>query len=126
MTDVGPSPGQLLAAARIAVAKQGAAWGTSWPRASAFLARQALESAIEGLWVGDLAGLRDCSARDQLTCLPTYLGDDTLARRARQAWYSLSSACHAHPYELAPTAGELTGWMTEVEAVLGQIEGQVP
>ena len=33
-----------------------------------------------------------------------------------EAWGALSRACHHHPYELAPTAGELSGWIEAVEA----------
>ena len=126
MTGQGPSPTQLLSAARVTVGKKGGAWGAAWPRAAAFLARQALESGIELLWVGDLAGLRDCSFRDQLTCLPTFLADIDLARRARQTWCSLSEACHAHPYELAPTASELDRWMDDVRSVLISINERLP
>jgi hypothetical protein len=118
---VGPSPTQLLGAARLTLGKKGGGWGSAWPRAVAFLARQALESGVELLWVGDLRGLRACSFRDQLACLPTYLGETDPAQRARQTWGSLSEACHAHPYELAPTAVELEGWMDDVELVLNSI-----
>ncbi len=33
---------------------------------------------------------------------------------AYQVWGALSRACHHHSYELAPTAGELEGWITWV------------
>lgn len=112
-----PSPAELLGAARQALTSTGE-WGAVWPRATAFLARQALEDAVGSLWVGPRAGLRNCSMAAQLTCLRFYLDDPELARRTRQCWFGLSRGCHAHPYELAPTAGELATWLAEVEAFL--------
>jgi hypothetical protein len=35
---------------------------------------------------------------------------------------ALSRACHYHPYELAPTAAELTGWLDQAAQVLTQIQ----
>jgi hypothetical protein len=41
---------------------------------------------------------------------------------ARQVAYAaLTSACHHHPYELALTAAELTSWITNVEALNGEL-----
>ena len=51
----------------------------------------------------------------QLICLREYLDDDDLAGRVHHAWNALSRACHHHPYELAPTAGELAAWLETVE-----------
>jgi hypothetical protein len=47
-----------------------------------------------------------------------YLGDADLAARAGHAWSALSRACHHHPYELAPTAAELQGWLAVVDALV--------
>ena len=41
--------------------------------------------------------------------------DGTLPAQLHEAWGSLSRACHHHPYELAPTAGELATWIHVVE-----------
>jgi len=38
----------------------------------------------------------------------------------------LSSACHYHPYELAPTAAELTGWIDDVEALVAELGQAAP
>ena len=45
-------------------------------------------------------------------CLAAYLGPDT-ATRAAYLIAALSHACHYHPYKLAPTAAELTGWLDQ-------------
>lgn len=49
-------------------------------------------------------------------CVPT-----ALARRTAFLWSALSSACHHHPYDLAPTVGELQGWIEEAEDVVGRL-----
>jgi hypothetical protein len=112
-----PSPADLLATAR-SIAAGGPGWGSSWSRSTALLVRQALEDAVSTVWTADIAGLRACPMTSQLICLPHCLGDDNLARRTRQCWNALSNACHAHPYELAPTAGELTNWLDLVDELL--------
>src|SRR5713226_1967755 len=86
-----------------------------WPRASALLACQALQATLNRLWERRTLDLVGCSMRVQLICLRTYLGDADLAARAGHAWSALSRACHHHPYELAPTAAELRGWLSVVE-----------
>jgi hypothetical protein len=112
----GPGPAVLAAGARRAL-QPSAGWGPAWPRAAAFLARQALEDSVERSWYGAAAGMRDCNMAAQLVSLPFYLEDRELGRRVRQCWASLSSACHAHPYELAPTVSELEGWLEVVDEV---------
>jgi hypothetical protein len=74
-----------------------------------------------GLWQRRTLDLQGCSMRAQLICLRTYLGDAELAARAGHAWSALSRACHHHPYELAPTAGELQGWFAVVEELIRQV-----
>ena len=92
-----------------------------WPRVSALLARQALEASVLRLWESRTLDLRGCSMRAQLICLRTYLGDAELAARASHAWSSLSRACHHHPYELAPTAAELGGWLSVVGELVRKV-----
>ena len=89
-----------------------------WPRASALLACRALEATLNRLWERRTLDLQGCSMRVQLICLRTYLGDAELAARAGHAWSALSRACHHHPYELAPTAAELRGWLSVVEELI--------
>ena len=108
------TPDELLTAARQIIRRPDAATAGVWPRAAALLARQALELAMAGLWDGrpQAAGLSDCTMRSQMLCLTAYLDQDT-ATRAAYVSAALSRACHYHPYELAPTAAELTRWLTE-------------
>jgi hypothetical protein len=86
-----------------------------WPRASAVLAGRALEASLRRLWERRQLDLRGCSMRVQLICLKSYLGDADLAARASHTWSALRRACHHHPYELAPTATELRGWLSVIE-----------
>ena len=101
-----------------------------WPRATALLARQALESALEDLWRLRAPGLESCSRRAQLLCLPFYLpGDEELAENTSSAWAGLSWACHEHPYDLPPTSPELLEWLATVERLInrvGVLVGKVP
>jgi hypothetical protein len=45
-----------------------------------------------------------------------------LAGRAVCFFAALSRACHCHPYELPPTAAELTGWLDQAAQILTQIQ----
>lgn len=94
-----------------------------WPRASALLARHALEAVLDDFWLRRVPGLDRCPMRAQLLCLPAYLTADVdLARRASFAWTGLSRASHHHAYELAPAAVELSTWIEVVEQLAGRLE----
>jgi hypothetical protein len=93
-----------------------------WPRASALLARQALEAGMYRLWERRELDLQKGPIRVQLICLRRYLDDADLAARAGHAWSELSRACHHHPYELAPTAAELQGWLSVVEELIQKVD----
>ena len=67
------------------------------------------------------AGLSGCTMRSQVLCLTAYLDPDT-ASRAAYLIAALSRACHYHPYELAPTAAELTGWLDQAAQIVTQIQ----
>lgn len=93
-----------------------------WPRATALLTRQALETALDTLWHRRAPGLELCSTRAQLICLPSYLRDDEqLAERVSYTWAALSRACHQHAYELSPTSSELLGWIGTVEQLVARV-----
>ena len=92
-----------------------------WPRASALLALQALEASLLRLWERRTLDLQGCSMRTQLICLRSYLEDAKLAARTGHAWSALSRACHHHPYELAPTAGELQSWFSVVSELVQRV-----
>jgi hypothetical protein len=116
------TPADLLAAARAMLEDHDQTAVSGWPRAVAFLARQALEQALSDLWATSqaTAGLSDCVMKTQLLCLPAYL-EPKLARDTSYIWAALSSACHYHPYDLAPTAAELSGWTTAVASLIAAI-----
>lgn len=88
-----------------------------WSRAAALLGRMALEEAVRSRVATLDDALPGASMRAQLLCLPACL-DAALAVRASVAWAGLSRACHAHPYELAPTGTELQWWMEVVDQVV--------
>lgn len=90
-----------------------------WPRSAAILGRQALEGAVREIWQRhrDTWEMAERSMRSQLIGLPAVVEPDTAAR-IRFVWGALTEACHYHPYELAPTAGELAHWLDEVEEIL--------
>jgi hypothetical protein len=116
------TPADLLDEARELMARTDSVTAGIWPRTSALLTRQALEQAVRSRWAAlpDTAGLAFASMRSQLICLPCYL-DVATAEQVAYVWAALSGACHYHPYELAPTAAELTGWIGDVERLITQV-----
>ena len=88
-----------------------------WPRAVALLARQALEASLNALWSKREVRIGWASERSQLLCLAQVLGDRRLAADIALAWNALSEACHQHPYDLSPTAGELATWLDTVDSL---------
>lgn len=93
-----------------------------WPRAVAFLARQALELSLAELWQKRALKMGWASERAQLLCVEPVLGDAAVAAGATLAWNALSEACHAHPYDLPPTAGELAIWLEAVDSLRRSID----
>jgi len=89
-----------------------------WPRASAWLLRLALESALDQYWDDTAPAVGACrNRRSQILMLSRYIGA-TGSRRVAMLWWSLSRAGHHHSYELALTAGELTHLHAEVREVV--------
>lgn len=111
MTD---APLDLVVAAKDLLAIPDARTEGVWPRAAALLGRQALEMALSAFWHRRADGVQWTPMRCQLLSLPTFLGDEDLARRTAHAWSALSRACHHQPYDLGPTHEELEGWLTDV------------
>ena len=109
------TPAELLAMARQLLGRASPDTAGLWPRAASLLARQALETLVDEFWQSQRLPLESCPTLTQLICLREYLDDDDLAGRLHHAWHALSRGCHHHPYELAPTATELSGWMDVVE-----------
>lgn len=114
MTSAAP----ILAAAQHFLQTTDAATAGLWPRATALLARQAIEAALADLWSVRFPGMENCSYRAQLLCLGYYLGDERLAEQTSYAWACLSRACHQHPYELPPTSNELLESVSSAEALI--------
>ena len=79
-----------------------------WPRVAAVLGRHAIEKALHQYWRLRQPGVERCSGRAQFLCLNMYLSDRDLAQATFVAWSDLSRYCHHHPYEIAPTADELS------------------
>jgi hypothetical protein len=119
------TPEELLTAARQIIQRPDAATAGVWPRAAALLGRQALELAIAGLWEvnPEAFGLSDGNMRSQMLCLTAYLDPGT-ATRAAYLSAALSRACHYHPYELAPTAAELTRWLNETTRIVSLLQAR--
>lgn len=115
------TPEELLRLARDLLDRAEPATSGLWPRATAHLGRQAVELALDDLWVKKAPGVEESSARAQLICLPTYLEDEELAERVNHVWWVLTRAGHHHPYELAPTAAELSAWIADAEGVVEEI-----
>ena len=76
----------VVTAARNLMERTDPATAGLWPRATALLARQALEAALDDFWRVRAPGMEHCSARAQLLCLSYYLGDEELAERVSYAW----------------------------------------
>ena len=117
------TPDELLAAAKDLMQRPDTLIAGIWPRAAALLARQALEAAMADLWASQpqAAEMSSHSMRSQLLCLTAYL-DPGPAGRAAYVFAALSHACHYHPYELAPTAAELTGWLDQAAQIVTQLQ----
>jgi hypothetical protein len=86
-----------------------------WPRAAALLIRQALEESVDAYWTDRQLPLDSLPTQAQLVCLRMMTTEGKLPAQLHEAWGALSRACHHHPYELAPTAGELATWIDVVE-----------
>lgn len=118
------TPRALLTEARRLVHDPDHASDATWPRAAAFLTRQALEHALREVLIHRYRLAGEPSFRAQLLAAQAFL-PEPLARRAAWSWTALSAATHHHGYSLAPTGVELDRWMGTVEEVLDAVEGRV-
>jgi hypothetical protein len=92
----------------------------AWARTAARLMRLALERAADRHWHQARPELMACNTTMKMLMLQAALGR-AAARDALALWSRLSDATHPHPYELAPTAGELRRWHDEVTQFVGQL-----
>jgi hypothetical protein len=116
------NPKELADAAEQVLADPGDVLFGCWARASALLARQSLETAMDLLWRKRAPLVAQCSTTAQLLVLPSFLRDQEAARDASYAWSALSRACHHHAYELPPTASELRSLIALTRRVAAAIE----
>ena len=114
-SQVALTPRQLLQHAYRLIEDPPPVFAARWPRAVALLARQALEATLEQLWARRGVRVGWATERAQLLCLSLVLTDRRLAADTALAWGALSEACHQHPYDLPPTAGELVTWLDTVD-----------
>ena len=121
------TPAELLAEARALISRPDASMARVWPRTAAFLTRQALEDAVDTHWAATAATapMLHASMWSRLACLPAYVSAPE-ARQATFTYAALSRACHYHPYELAPTAAELTGWIADAETLVAELGQAIP
>lgn len=116
---------ELIAAARDLATRPSDSLAGVWPRASAHLARQALEQALDQLWGERAPAAAESATATQLVCLSSYISDG-LAGDVGYAWWSLTRASHYHPYELPPTAEELLRTIEVVERLVAQLRIDTP
>ena len=88
-----------------------------WPRTVARLTRLALERATDSYWSRTRPEMTQCPMATRLLMLERVL-NRAGARKAFVLWSRLSNATHPHPYDLAPTAGELRRWHHEVTRIV--------
>ncbi|MXZ70763.1 MAG: hypothetical protein F4Z04_04540 [Acidobacteria bacterium] len=118
------TPDQLVSSAQALIRIPEGDGAGLWPRTAAVLGRQAIESALRQYWRLRQPGLEHCSSHAQLLCLVAYLNKKELARETADAWATLSRACHHHPYELSPTAEELSGWLSTARTFAEEVKRQ--
>ena len=94
---------------------------SSWPRAAALLARQALEYALDRFWWNTAPSVERLNMRAQLNCLREYLDPPELAREVSFTWHALSRATHHHPYELDPTREELSSLVSSAQRLVDAV-----
>lgn len=124
-SDHGLTPVELCDAAMSFMRTADAETASLWPRAAAILARQGLEVTLDFLWAARAPGCEAAPMRAQLAVLPEHLGDPALAGRVSYAWWSLTMACHYHPYDLPPTAGELALAVSTVRELVDAVAARV-
>jgi hypothetical protein len=115
------TPDALLVEARRMLDVPHAGTVAVWPRATALLARQALEETLARYWVEHAPGVEHLNMRAQLNCLRAYLTPTALARDVAFTWHALSRATHHHPYELDPTREELASLVAATQRLVDAV-----
>lgn len=91
-----------------------------WSRATALLARQALETAVDDVWEKVAPSSERVSMRARLLCFEEYLPEG-LAGEVAYVWTALSTAVHFHPYDLAPTGVEVVQLLELTGRAVGRL-----
>lgn len=105
----GSESDQLLVACRVLLTRDDWALSHWWSRGAAHLARQAMEALLDEFWDMEVASMTRAPTRAKFLALHVYVHDTSLVRDGYATWSRLSRACHHHPYDLAPTIGEVQG-----------------
>jgi hypothetical protein len=92
----------------------------AWARSVVWLTRLAIEHELDALWARRSPKGMSRSRRSQLLALGVVAEGDT-PYRATELWNTLSRAAHHHHYELAPTAAELRGWLSEARLLCADL-----
>ena len=92
----------------------------AWPRAAALLTRTALEQAVAARWAAAGVDVQGVALSAQVLAL-RHLVDPARAETVAALWAGLSRGCHHHAYELAPTVGELRGWVDETRRAVADL-----
>lgn len=93
-----------------------------WARATALLLRQALERSVEHAWQTAGYNPEPWSMRARLLCL-SKLVDERTAEDSYYTWWTLTHACHHHPYELPPGHNELSELLGSVRSLALRLAG---
>lgn len=77
-------------------------------RIACWIARAALENAVDGMLSDEGVDAADATMRSKLTMLQVaYESEGDVSMRAGYAWSRLSQACHHHAFELSPSGTEV-------------------
>lgn len=88
-------------------------------RAACWIARSALEQAVDELLESKRLSAPEATMRSKLTVLQVaYEREGDLPALAEHAWSGLSQACHHHAFELAPAATEVQHLLQVVRKVV--------
>lgn len=113
------TPHEFLLASRRLMGSDGESLAL-WSRASAVLARRAIELKTAEILAKHKPGCQSTRFTVQLLCLIETLKDRNLAQRVASTWAALSCSLHHNACEMAPVATELLDWIGVVGEFLGE------
>ena len=90
-------------------------------RAACWIARAALECAVDDLLAVRARGAPDATMRSKLAVLQVACEHEMeIAASAEYAWNHLSRACHHHAFELTPAISEVHHMIVLVSSLVGR------